>query len=68
MPGEISHSRDQESMAQKVAWFQSLSVEERMRIFVEWCDLILAANPNVVDQKDAQPIPGRVLVLENPRR
>jgi hypothetical protein len=68
MPGAISHNRDDESMEAKTAWFQSLTVEERIRVFNEWCELILAANPNIVEQKDAQPIPGRVRVLRSPRR
>lgn len=68
MPDEISHSRDEETMAAKAAWFQSLSVGERMRVFVEWCGLIRAATSDIVGQKDAQSIPGRVLVVDAPRR
>lgn len=68
MPSEVTHSRESETMEAKTAWFQSLSVEERIRVFNDWCALILAANPNVVDQKDAQPITGRVRILESPRR
>ena len=35
-------------------------------IFCEMGELILAANPRIMDAKHAEPIPGRVQVLELP--
>ena len=63
----ISHNRADESMRAKAEWFQSLSVEERMDVFVEMMDVVIGLNPSILDSKDAKPIPGRVRVLELPR-
>ena len=68
MTPSISHDWQDESMAAKAAWFQSLSMTERMEVFVEMTDLIIGLNPSILDAKDAKPIPGRVRVLELPRR
>ena len=64
----ISHSRQEETPEAKALWFQSLSVEERMELLCEWTDLILENNPGILERKSAQPITGRVRVLELPRR
>jgi hypothetical protein len=63
MEFSISHSREEETPEAKARWFQSLSLEERMRILCQYTDMILEINPKIVDQKDAQSIEGRVLVL-----
>jgi len=55
-------------MQAKASWFQSLSVEERMEVFVEMTDLVIGLNPSILHAKDAKPIPGRVRVLELPGR
>jgi hypothetical protein len=34
-----------------------------MELLCSFTDLILSNNPDIVEQKDAQPVPGRVLVL-----
>ena len=60
----ISHDRSEESLEAKARWFQSLSLEERMDLLCEFTDLMLALNPDIARQKDAQPVEGRVLVLE----
>ena len=52
----ISHDRQEETFEAKARWFQSLPLSERT-------DLILTSNPKIVEQKDAQPIEGRVRVL-----
>ena len=52
----ISHDRQEETLEAKARWFQSLPLSERT-------DLILTSNPNIVEQKDAQPIEERVRVL-----
>jgi len=63
MPGSISHDRREETIEQKARWFQSLSMEQRARLLCEFTDLILSVNPKIMEQKDAQPIKGRVLVV-----
>lgn len=59
----ISHDRSEESMEAKARWFQSLSLAERAELLCQFTDLILAVNPKVVEQKNAEPIEGRILVL-----
>ena len=59
----ISHDREEETPEAKARWFQSLTLDERMRYLVAITDLILAVNPSIVGQKDAQPRQGRVRVL-----
>jgi hypothetical protein len=59
----ISHNREEESIEAKARWFQSLSLEERMEVFCSLTDLALEINPNLIDQKNAQSIPGRVQVV-----
>jgi len=63
MSKAISHDRQEESLEDKARWFQSLSLSERMDLLCSFTDLILSNNPEIVEQKDAQPIPGRVRVL-----
>lgn len=59
----ISHDRNEETQAAKARWFQSLSLTERADLLCQFTDMILSANPNIVEQKDAQSIKGRILVL-----
>ncbi len=67
MIGSISHSHEEETPEMKARWFQGLSVEERMEVFCSWTDFILAVNPGIMEKKKhAEPIPGRVQVLELP--
>ncbi len=61
--GSISHDLQEETLEAKARWFQSLSLAERMEMLCAFTDLILNANPKIVEQKDAQPIAGRVQVL-----
>jgi len=63
MKRSISHDRKEETIEAKARWFQSLSLEERMDLLCQYTDLILSVNPEIVEQKDAQPVEGRVLVL-----
>jgi hypothetical protein len=65
-PG-ISHSREEETPEAKARWFQSLTVEERIAILCAWTDMVLENNPDIANQKEAIPIPGRVRVLKLPR-
>ena len=55
MIGSISHDIRDESLAAKARWFQSLSLEERMDVFVAFTNLILENNPDVVKKKYVRP-------------
>jgi len=59
----VSHTRQDETIEAKARWFQSLSLSERMDLLCAFTDLILAINPKIMEQKDAQPIEGRVHVI-----
>jgi len=59
----ISHNFQEETIEAKARWFQSLSLHERMDVLCFFTDLILSNNPNILEQKDAKPIEGRVRVL-----
>jgi hypothetical protein len=59
----ISHDFQEETIEAKARWFQSLSLQDRMELLCLFTDLILSNNPQIVEQKDAKPIAGRVLVL-----
>jgi hypothetical protein len=63
----VSHDREEETIEAKARWFQSLSLKERMELFCALTDLILAVNPKIVEQRDAQPVRGRVRVLSMKR-
>ena len=58
MEFEIVHSFDEETIEAKTRWFKSLSLQERMDLFVNF-----SINPKIMGKKDAQSIEGRVLVL-----
>lgn len=59
----VSHDRQEETLEAKARWFQSLSLAERMEMLCIFTDLALSVNPKIVEQRDAQPIAGRVQVL-----
>lgn len=59
----VTYNREEESLEAKARWFQGLSLTERMELLCWFTDLILTANPSIVERKDAQPIAGRVRVL-----
>jgi hypothetical protein len=64
MTPSVSHSRTDESPQAKALWFRSLSIEQRIEIFCELTELILARNPDLMRKKPhAEPVPGRVQVL-----
>lgn len=62
----VSHDRREETPEAKARWFQSLSLDERMELLCSLTDMILANNPKVGEQKDAQPVAGRIRVLTKP--
>ena len=51
MNESVSQSFDDESIEAKAKWFKSLSVEERMDVFVAFTNLMLEINPDIVNQK-----------------
>ncbi len=59
----ISHDCQEESIEAKARWFQSLSLSERMDLLCSFTDMVLSVNPRIMEQKDAQPVAGRVRVL-----
>ena len=59
----ISHDYREETIEAKARWFQALPLAERMELLCLFTDLILTVNPHIVEQKDAQPLAGRVRVL-----
>jgi hypothetical protein len=63
MTGSVSHDIAEETLEAKARWFQSLSLEERMDMFVAFTNLILENNPDVVKQKYVRPASERVRVV-----
>ena len=59
----VSHNFEDETPQAKAKWFQSLSLEERMEVFVVFTNLILENNPDIVKQKDVRPASERIRVL-----
>jgi len=63
MTKSVSHDRRQESLEAKAVWFQSLSLEERMDVFVAFTNLILENNPSIVKKKPLPRASDRVRVI-----
>jgi hypothetical protein len=63
MTGSISHEIREETIEAKARWFQSLSLEERMDVFVAFTNLILENNPDIVKKKYVRPASERVRVI-----
>jgi hypothetical protein len=63
MQTAISHDRQEETIEAKARWFQTLTLQERMELLCAYTDMILEINPKIVEQKNAQPVKGRVLIL-----
>ena len=66
MAERISHDRSSESPEAKAAWFQSLSLEERMELLCEFTDLVLELNPGIGKRRHVHSVTGRVRVISNP--
>ena len=66
MQESISYSREEETPEAKAAWFQSLSLEERMELLCSYTDLILDVNPAIQEKKHAEPIKGSIQILSRP--
>ena len=63
----ISHDFKDEEMEAKVKWFQSLTLEERMGVFVSFTRLILQNNPDIVKRKYVRPASERISVIPKAR-
>ena len=63
MTGSVSHDIRDESLEAKARWFQSLSLEERMELFVAFTNLILENNPDIVKKKSLPPPSDRVQII-----
>ena len=63
MTGSVSHDFRDESLEAKARWFQSLSLEERMEVFVAFTNLILENNSDIVKQKYVRPASDRVRII-----
>ena len=59
----VTHDRIEETIEAKALWFQSLSLAERMEMLCAFTELLLMTNPKIVEQRNAEPIEGRVRVL-----
>lgn len=67
MTGSVSHEISDESIDAKARWFQSLSLDERMDVFVAFTNLILENNPDIVKQKYVRPASERIRVVSKER-
>jgi hypothetical protein len=63
MRESISHSFADESIEAKAKWFRSLSIEDRMKMFVAFTNLILENNPEIAKKKHVRPASDRIRVL-----
>lgn len=63
MKESVSHSYADESIDAKARWFKSLSIEDRMRVFVSFTNLILENNPEIVKKKHDRPASDRIRIL-----
>jgi hypothetical protein len=63
MDATVTHDKAEETIEAKTLWFRSLTLSERMDILCAFTELLLAANPGIVEQRNAEPIEGRVRVL-----
>jgi hypothetical protein len=63
MTKSVSHDRRQESFEAKASWFQSLSLEARMDVFVAFTNLILENNPGIVKEKWLPSASDRVRII-----
>ncbi len=63
MNSTVTHDRAEETIEAKALWFRSLTLAERMDMLCAFTGLLLMTNPGIVDQRNAEPVEGRVLVL-----
>lgn len=63
MRSSVSHDFEGETLEAKARWFQSLTVEERMDVFVSFTNLILENNPDILKQKYVRPASERIRII-----
>ena len=63
MEKSVSHSRTEETPEAKARWFQSLTLEERMELLCMFTDMILSANPDILESNAVKPVAWRIRVL-----
>ena len=59
----ITHDHQEETIEAKTHWFRSLTLAERMDMLCAFTELLLLTNPKIVEQRNVEPVEGRVLVL-----
>ena len=59
----ISHDRAEESLENKVRWFRSLPLEERMEMLCSFTDLAITINPRLQETGRAQQTSERIQVI-----
>jgi hypothetical protein len=64
----VSHDRGLESDVEKSLWFQSLPLEERMALLVEFTELALQNRPELAEAPPDLQSTHRIRVLRLPRR
>jgi len=65
---QVSHDRGEETPEAKALWFQSLPVSDRMDMLCFFTDLALSSNPQLPNQKDAEPTSRRICIVSKERR
>jgi hypothetical protein len=63
MSGSVSHDIRDESLDAKARWFQALSLEERMEVFVAFTNLILENNPDIIQKKYVRPASESIRII-----
>lgn len=64
----VSYGWAEETPESKARWFQSLTLAERMDMLCWFTDMILSVNPRIMEQKNVEPVAGRILVLTQTQR
>lgn len=63
---EVSHDRGDEDLLAKAKWFAQFTHQERLRMLIEWSDTMIRLNPRIAEVGRAEPVAGRIQVLEQP--
>jgi hypothetical protein len=63
MNPSVSHDRAEETIEAKTFWFRSLTLAECMDMLCAFTEFLLTTNPGIMEQKNAEPFEGRVLIL-----
>jgi hypothetical protein len=55
----VTHDRREETIEAKTLWFRSLTLTERMDMLCAFTELMLFANPDIMEQRNAESAEGR---------